>query len=98
MKYFSEETKKTYDTVEELEEAENKLAEIKKEKEEKLALRGERAKEVEEAFKEVKVAQDKANDLLDQFLKDYGTYHSTIRVPVHDLFSTIWDRFFDFGF
>ena len=57
-----------YGTLEEIEAA------VKKAMKEKRAAR---AKEIDEAFKEIRVAQDKYNDLVKKFIKDYGSYHST---------------------
>jgi hypothetical protein len=81
MKYFSEITEKVYDTPEELETAEKEVLDEQKAQEEKLAKRAERAKEVEEAFAEAANAQQYANDLLEAFLADYGSFHTTIREP-----------------
>ena len=77
MKYYSDKTKKIYDTVEQLQAAEKKYdeahaAEIKKAEERK-----KRAAEVSEARKELANAQKKYNDLLNKFVKDYGSYHET---------------------
>lgn len=74
MYIYSEKTKKRYGTVEECVKAEeefDKAIAEEKEKKERLANeRKERAKEVEEAFKN-------ANDLLNKFIKDYGSFHTT---------------------
>lgn len=77
MKYYSEKLKKVYDTVEQLQAAEVEFdkahaAEIAKQKERKA-----RAAEVSEARKEFANAQKKYNDLLNKFVKDYGSYHET---------------------
>lgn len=74
MYIYSEKTKKRYDTVEECVKAEeefDKAIAEENEKKERLANeRKERAKEVEEAIKN-------ANDLLNKFIKDYGSFHTT---------------------
>lgn len=85
MKYYSELTKKVYDTPELLEEAEKVVLEANKEKEKKLAERAERAKAVENAFVEVKAARKKADDLLSEFCRDYGSFHTTIKEPTNAL-------------
>ena len=77
MKYYSDKTKKIYDTVAQLQSAEVEYdkaheAEIAKQKERKA-----RAAEVSEARKEFANAQKKYNDLLNKFVKDYGSYHET---------------------
>ena len=94
MKFYSEQLSKLFDTQAELETAEEKENAAKRAEEEKKAKlkanRETRAKEVEDAFKTAAEAQKKANELLNAFLKDYGSYHSTLKdVPV-----SIWDEFF----
>ena len=92
MKYYSDVTKKFYDTAVECQTAELKeqerlsrekaekertLAE-KKAKEEKIAAeRKSRAAELEEARKAMVAAQKKYRDLIEAFTKDYGSYHYT---------------------
>lgn len=96
MKYYSEELKKLFNTQEELTEAENKAKEVALAKEEKeKTLREERAtraKEVEEAFKAARDAEKKANKLMNTFLKDYGSFHTTIK-DVVDPFDWFWNIF-----
>lgn len=77
MKYYSEKLKKVYDTVEDLQAAEVEYdkahaAEIAKQKERKA-----RAEEITKARKELVDAQRKYNELLNKFVKDYGSYHET---------------------
>ena len=77
MKYYSEKLKKVYDTVEQLQTAETEYdkahaAEIAKQKERK-----ERAEEIDAARKEVIKAQEHYDDLINKFVKDYGSYHTT---------------------
>lgn len=72
MKYYSEKLNKVFDKVEDLESAEKEYAEKETQA---LKLREERkirAKEVEDAY----IAYKK---LLNQFIKDYGSYHQTIK-------------------
>ena len=75
MYIYSEKTNKKYDSVDACLEAEaefDRAEAEKKEKKERLANeRKDRAKEVEDAFK-------KANDLLDKFVDDYGSFHCTL--------------------
>lgn len=85
MKYYSELTKKVYDTPELLEEAEKVVLEVNKEKEKKLAERAERAKAVEAAFENAQKARQEADDLLSKFCKDYGSFHTTIKEPTNAL-------------
>ena len=77
MKYYSETLKKVFDTPEDLQKAEAahdkaRAAEVAKQKERKA-----RADEVSNARKAVVEAQKKYDDLLNKFVKDYGSYHAT---------------------
>lgn len=54
------------------------VAEEKARKEQLKADRAIRAKEVEDAFKAVAAANKNYTDLLNAFVKDYGSYHCTI--------------------
>lgn len=82
MKYFSEITEKVYDTTEELETEEKEVLDEQKAQEEKLAKRAGRAKEVEEAYALAADVKEQADKLLNEFLKDYGSFHTTIKTPV----------------
>ena len=82
MKYFSEITEKVYDTPEELETAEKEVLDEQKAQEEKLAKRAERAKEVEAAYAKAAEVKEQADELLNEFLKDYGSFHTTVKKPV----------------
>jgi len=81
MLYYSEVTKKAYKTAQECEEAEFKVKEaenLEKIKKERLANeRKERAAAVEEARKNMVKAQKDFNKVLQDFIKDYGSYHYT---------------------
>lgn len=95
MKYYSEQLKKLFDTPEELLAAEDKVNAAKREEEEKKAQlkaqRETRAKEVEDAFKLASEDTKKAYELLNAFIKDYGSYHTTLKgAPI-----SIWDAFFN---
>lgn len=87
MKYYSEKLNKVFDTEDELktaeEEQEKKYAVQLKKKEE----RAERAKEVENAYKEYR-------KLLNAFIKDYGYYHQTLRdddgLSIFDIMFNHW--------
>lgn len=81
MKFYSEITKKIYDTQAEVEAAERKVkeqeaAKAKAEKEKK-ETRAKRAKEVENALQEVTSAATKAKKLLIDFTNDYGYFHTS---------------------
>ena len=92
MKYYSEKLNLLYDSAEELQNAEDKAT---AEEQKKLALksqREERAKAVGQALQESNAAQKKANDLLRDFVKDYGSFHTSLREP----FECIFDAFSNF--
>ena len=91
MKYYSQLTKKLYDTQEDLQKAEIILTKSK-------ADRAERAKEVEKALKEATEASKKANKLLQEFVKDYGSFKTTIKDEDVDTNSIFWDVFDKFLF
>lgn len=81
MKYYSEKTRKLYDTEADLLKAEALIAKVEAEKaaKEKAAReqRAARAKAVEEALKEANLAKAKANKLLNDFVRDYGSFHAS---------------------
>lgn len=94
MKYYSETTKKFYDSAEDCKAAEEALIVKEKaeaEKAEQLkAQRKERAAELEQALKDVAAAKEKYSKLLQAFLKDYGVYHYSAHLPLDDWFSLFW--------
>lgn len=103
-KFYSELLDKYFDTEKEAVKAEkdykDKLEQIRKEQiekekqaEEAKAKRALRAKEVEEAFKLVEQTSTAAKKLLNEFIRDYGTYHTTITGK--SLFSMVFDNFFE---
>lgn len=79
MKFYSEELNKLYESQEECEKAESEALEAKKraeEEQEKLvAERKARAAEVDDARKAMVEAQNKYEELLRDFIRDYKTYH-----------------------
>lgn len=86
-KFYSEVTKKYYDSEADCKKAENEVSLKKSE-------RKARADEVEKAMKEAKDANKKAQKLLADFCKDYGTfYHSSTKTD--DVFDP-FDWFTDF--
>jgi hypothetical protein len=95
MKYYSEQLNRLFDTHEALLAAEEKVNAAKRAEEEKKAQlkaqREKRAKEVEDAFKVAAEAQKKANELLNAFVKDYGSYHTTLKSAP----GSVWDAFFN---
>jgi len=83
MKYFSEKLNKVFESEEECVEAENKFELAKQEKEEKerqlAETRKERAHEIEDAWKKVVDDRKEYMKLVDNFVKDYGSFHYTFR-------------------
>lgn len=72
MKYYSDKLDALYGSVEELEQAEQKAVEEEKRKQALKDERSKRAKEVEDAI-------EKANQLMQDFIKDYGAFHASIK-------------------
>ena len=92
MKFYSELTKELYDSEKELKEAE---IEVTKQK----ADRAERAKEVTEALKAATEASKKAEKLLQDFVRDYGSFKTTIKDgDLKNPNSFFWDVFDKFIF
>ena len=83
MKYYSEDLKRLFDNEDELTKAEAEAKEValaKETKEKQLREeRASRAKEVEEALKAARDAEKKANKLMNDFVNDYGSFHTTIK-------------------
>lgn len=103
MKYFSDVTHKMYESVEQLEAAENQLVEAQKAKElaeaKKKEAREARAKEVDAAIKAAVEAQKAATEKLNAFCKDYGVFHTSVEnanailgnaSPFDNFFRTFW--------
>jgi len=85
MKYYSEKTRDLYETEEELKAAEKAKDEEILAEQEKRNARAKRAKEVEEAYLNYQ-------KLLKDFIKDYGSYHMSIKDD--NLISLFMDNFF----
>lgn len=94
MKYYSDKTKKLYDTVELLNEAEMAYdeahaAELKKAEQKKNA-----AEAIRAARKAIIELQSEYNKLVNQFIKEYGSYHETYRdgdiINLQDIFNLYW--------
>ena len=91
MKYYSEELKKVFDSVEDLENAEKEQEEKKAHE---LALREEkkeRAHEVEDAYK-------KYLELRSKFINDYGSYHMSLTEKDLPKVNSIFDLLEPFWF
>lgn len=83
MKYFSEKLNKVFESEQECVDAEQKFEIEEKEKVEKekeLAnTRKERAHQIEESYKKIMDARKEYRKLLDDFVKDYGSFHCTFK-------------------
>lgn len=92
MKYYSDLTKKLYETEKDLQKAEIELTKSK-------ADRAEKAKEVTEAIKAANEASKKANEMLSAFVKEYGSFKTTLTDKdvdasfARDNFWNVIDRF-----
>ena len=98
MKYYSDVTKKFYNTVEDCEREEKQV--IKQEEEKKLAeqrkneARANAAKSVEEKRLVMVKAQKDYKEALEAFCKQYGSYHFTSKS--FDDIPHLFNSFFDF--
>lgn len=83
MKYFSEKLNKLFETAEacaEAEEAHDKaIAEAEAKKKALTEARAERAKEIDRLYEEMIKAQKTHAKAVNDFVKDYGSYHKTYR-------------------
>lgn len=89
MRYYSETLNRLFDSEEELNKAELRAkAKVEEQKQKELAAqkaaeaakkaeRTRRAKEVEDAIKAAREAQNKVSQLLTDFTKDYGYFHTS---------------------
>lgn len=75
MKFYSEKTKKMYDDTKSLMIAEAEYEKEQREKNKVKEKRAERAKEIEKAIEEEKKARHKTQELISEFVKDYGSFH-----------------------
>ena len=98
MKFYSEMLKKFYDTQTDCETAEKQAIEAKEKAETKakalVEQRASRAKEVENAYKNLLDARKAYIKVLNDFCKDYGSYHFSITGQETDPFS-LFARFFE---
>lgn len=97
MKFYSDVTKQLYESERELRKAEAVAEKEKQALEEKKAEKAKRAKEIEVAFERVEQARKDANELVNTFIKDYGSFHSTIKTS-KTLYPDLWSWLFDIPF
>lgn len=92
MKYYSEVTKKLYDTKDDLIKAEVAATKAKTD-------RAEKAKEVTELIKKANEAQKAAGKALNEFVKEYGSFKTTIKdTDTNVNLDSFWDIFDKFVF
>ena len=91
MKYYSEITKKLYDSKDELIKAEVEATKAKTD-------RATKAKEVTELIKKANEATRVANKALTDFVKEYGSFKTTIKDEDVDVKSDFFDLFYKFMF
>ena len=91
MKYYSEITKKLYDSKDELIKAEVEATKAKTD-------RATKAKEVTELIKKANEATRIANKALTDFVKEYGSFKTTIKDEDVDVKSDFFDLFYKFMF
>lgn len=92
IKYYSEITKKLYDDKDSLIKAEVAATKAKSDREVK-------AKEVTELIKAANEATKKANKALSEFIKEYGSFKTTIKNDDVDVnLNSFWDIFDKFMF
>ena len=94
MKYYSDKTKQLYESVEQLQKAE-----VAYDKEQEAALakqrdRKNRAEEIKKAREVLRNAQKNYQDLVNKFVKDYGSYHETYSKESDSLEQILLNLFF----
>lgn len=96
MKYYSEKLNALYNSQSELEEAEYAVEKAQKEKEEResklKAERKARADEIKAALEQVESASKEYYDLVQKFVRDYGSFHLTVdeKSPFTSLFNMLF--------
>ena len=97
MRIISDVLGKEFTSVEDCQAAEaeyaKQLAEKEAKKQELASQRKERAAEIEESYKKVIEARNEYNKLVDAFVKDFGSYHLTVKG--HGSPFAITDSWFD---
>lgn len=96
MKYYGENTKKLYESIEDCEKAEKAFLDAQEQakiKQQELAdTKKARAKEVTDAYVAIREAQKRYEELRGAFIKDYGSFHMSFRDP-SERFTYIEDLF-----
>lgn len=99
MKYYSDLTKKLYDSEQECAEAEATLLKKRQEEEEATAKKAQerkaRAEAIDASYERLAAAQKEYSQLVSEFVKDYGAYHKTYSNNNHFPFDSIFASIFD---
>lgn len=102
MKFYSELTKKFYDTADDCAKADEifqkQLDEAEAKKKELAEQKAARAKEVTDAFKAMREAQKKYDELRNCFVRDFGYFHMSFSDPDQTTPRSIFEDFFTFKF
>ena len=89
MRIISDVLGKEFTSVEECQKAEEEyskqLAEKEAKKQELMTQRKERASEIEQSYQKVLEARKEYNKLVDNFVKDYGSYHFSVTKNIDKL-------------
>ena len=93
MRYYSDVCHKLFDSQEELDKAETALANEQGEEAKKKAERKADADKIQAAYDKIVDDLEEYNDLVDDFVAKYGSYHKTISKPIHfsNMLDNIWD-------
>ena len=97
MKYFSNITKRFYETEQDCIDAEVEVQKaqeaVQAERQKKIETRKQRADEVEAARRDYLEARKTYNEVLTKFCRDYGAYHCSIKEPSPETISDYLDTF-----
>lgn len=93
MRFYSDVCHKLFESQEELEKAEKALVQKNDEETKKKAERKADADKVQAAYDKVIEDCKEYNELINKFVKKYGSYHKTINTPIKfsDVFDSFWD-------
>ena len=95
MRYYSDVCHKLFESQEELEKAEKALTIKNDEEAKKKAERKADAEKIQATYDDVLNKYDEYCKLVDEFVKKYGSYHTTIDKPIHlnDVLRSFVDAF-----
>lgn len=98
MKYYSDVTKKLYDSEQACAEAEALVLKKKQEEEAAAAKKSQerkaRAEAIDASYEKLMAAQKEYSQLVSDFVKDYGSYHKTYSKIGDDALDSIWSFLF----